>query len=250
MSTPYNKQVTNTEPPIVYSPGTGGTRIPAVKVIVPQKVGSPTVVTQSTTTYPPPPHQYSQEQTQHRDDVKQGSKFCGCCCDFRRAVIIVDIIVIILEFIAIAMIATGAINYYFSGTDDNEELEDHLDPYLKAEMGFSFISILLCILAIVGAAKFNLWMVLPHAVWLVLGWVIGLVLVIRACNSWNEKDTEEDHVYYTIDYECNINGGQVAFSLVFMILFLYAHVGFMMEVNKGIMSEETYEREKHSCCCV
>jgi hypothetical protein len=249
MSTTANKQVYNTEPPIVYSPGTGGNRIQAVKVSVPQKVVTPMVVTQSTTTYPPSP-QYSQGQTQHRDDVKQGSKFCGCCCDFRRAVIIVDIIVIVLEFVVVAMIATGAIDYYISGADDNEEFEDHVDPYLKAEMGFSFVSILLCILAIAGAAKFNLWMVLPHAVWLVLGWVIGLVLVIRACNSWNEKDTKEDHSYYTIDYECTVNGPGVVFSLIFMVLFLYAHIGFMMEVNKGIMSEETYEREKHSCCCV
>jgi len=33
-------------------------------------------------------------------------------------------------------------------------------------------------------------------------------------------------------------------------LFIYPHVGLMLEIKKGIMTPETYAREEFSCCCV
>ena len=43
---------------------------------------------------------------------------------------------------------------------------------------------------------------------------------------------------------------QIMISTVCTALFLYPHIGFIMEVKKGIMTRETYPREEFSCCCV
>lgn len=39
-------------------------------------------------------------------------------------------------------------------------------------------------------------------------------------------------------------------TLVVSSLFAYPHVYLIMEMRNGIMSEDTYEQEKFSCCCV
>jgi hypothetical protein len=36
---------------------------------------------------------------------------------------------------------------------------------------------------------------------------------------------------------------------IIIALFVYAHIGLMYEINKGIMSAETYPREEYCCCC-
>ena len=40
------------------------------------------------------------------------------------------------------------------------------------------------------------------------------------------------------------------FGLIIPGLFLYPHVFHIKEIRAGIMSEENYENEKQSCCCV
>ena len=38
-------------------------------------------------------------------------------------------------------------------------------------------------------------------------------------------------------------------SSVFMGCVMYAHIGFIVEVQRGIMSRETYPREAYCSCC-
>jgi hypothetical protein len=33
-------------------------------------------------------------------------------------------------------------------------------------------------------------------------------------------------------------------------LYIYPHVGLMLEIKKGIMTPDNYAREEFSCCCV
>ncbi len=40
-------------------------------------------------------------------------------------------------------------------------------------------------------------------------------------------------------------------NIAFFLSYAYAHVSFVLEVKRGIMSKETYKsREEASCCCV
>ena len=36
---------------------------------------------------------------------------------------------------------------------------------------------------------------------------------------------------------------------IFWVLYLFPHIGFIVEVCNGTMSRETYPREEYSCCC-
>lgn len=172
-------------------------------------------------------------------EPKQGGKMCYCCCDFRRAVIIVNSIVVILEALVILLVATGTWTYYFDTS--TKQLEDHMEPYIIGEVVLSVVSILLSVLAIVGAVRFSIAMVVPNLVWLVLGFFIGIVMVFHSCSEWEDKGSE---------YYCEINYGSVAFAVAWVIFWCYPHLMYIKEVKAGIMTEETYEREKHSCCCV
>ncbi len=42
----------------------------------------------------------------------------------------------------------------------------------------------------------------------------------------------------------------IVIGLIITALFMYPHIGFIIEVRRGIMTRETYSREEHSCCCV
>jgi hypothetical protein len=39
-------------------------------------------------------------------------------------------------------------------------------------------------------------------------------------------------------------------SAIVTALWIYPHVGLILEIRNGIMSAETYPREEYSCCCV
>jgi len=167
---------------------------------------------------------------------------CGCCCDFRRGVIIINTIVAISEALVIVLCATGAWTVYFDTS--TQELEEYMKPYIIGEIAMSIVSIMLTSLAIFGAIRFSIKMVLPNFIWLLLGFVISLVMIIYSCAKWEDKD----YGYY--DYTCTINFPAILISAGWVAFWCYPHIGFIQEVRKGIMTEETYPREKYSCCCV
>jgi fumarate reductase subunit C len=173
---------------------------------------------------------------------KQGAKCCGFCCDYRRAVIIVNIVIIILEFILIITLTTYGVGFYYQGVS-SEAWEEHLETCAIVEIICSIVSIALSSAAIAGAVKYNMFLVGANGVWLIVGYIIALISVLNACNTWN---VEYPYSYY----ECQVNGFAILVSLVVAGLWAYPHVGFIHEVRKGIMSENTYSREEYSCCCV
>ncbi|KAL3797748.1 hypothetical protein HJC23_000293 [Cyclotella cryptica] len=44
--------------------------------------------------------------------------------------------------------------------------------------------------------------------------------------------------------------GYIVWPIVWEMLYIYPHAVFISEINRGIMTPETYARERHSCCCV
>jgi hypothetical protein len=181
-------------------------------------------------------------------EPRQGQKCCGCCCDYRRAVIIVNIVIMILEAIVLILVATGMLGYYIYGGDEGSDL---LGKYETIEMVFSAISIVMSAVAIGGAYLYSSIMVGLNVVWLVVGYGLGIWLGLNYCNDY--CDAWEDYYddYYGYAYcTCSVNGVAAIMAAVAMVIWIYPHVGFIVQVRKGIMSRDTYAREEFSCCCV
>ena len=186
------------------------------------------------------------------DEEKQGSKFCGCC-DMRRAVIILNVLYLIYVVIGIALIATGIYLTIKTGgdTDENNQQQydaylEHVKPYNITLMVSAAISVVVTILALVGAERFSYGLVLPKAVWLVIHYFIQLIADIGGCNSWNKDVVPLDPE----QQQCTIPWLGLVIGALVMIFVLSAHIGYLNEVSRGTMKRETYQREKHSCCCV
>ena len=108
---------------------------------------------------------------------KLGGKCCGCCCDYRRAVIILAIIRLVFNamFSAVSMAAylstpgttTGSIAEWSEGRgavmyDDVQELEMTTSPPSSSRYGYEAFLFIMAILgstcALVGALRFNIWL--------------------------------------------------------------------------------------------
>jgi len=159
---------------------------------------------------------------------------CACCCDHRQAVIIVDLAIIALEALVLILLPLGAFDQYVYVQD--EEL-------VKVEMIFSGVSIATGILSIFGAYIFNIWPVVVNVVWLLLGYTVGIILAVQWCKDFLEQYPSDD--YYAT---CYIEPAPVLIQGVIMLLWIYPHIGFMVQVCKGTLSKDNYV--PHSCCCV
>jgi len=80
-------------------------------------------------------------------------------------------------------------------------------------------------------------------VWLVTQYIAGVVISI---NIWSniEEDSNGTGTLGVLPH------WSFAIQAAFTCLFIYPHVGLVLEIKKGIMTPETYAREKFSCCCV
>jgi hypothetical protein len=183
---------------------------------------------------------------------KRAGKCCGCCCDYRRAVIVCASVVMFIEFIVLCFAASqGYLAFVCGGYDydysysyyyyiDTEECEEHFNGMRIIEIVFSVVSLLSGTGAIVGAVTFNSILVGINAAWICLGFIGSIIAAPLYCASWEAKDS---------DNECFINYSGIVSGIVTAIFFVYPHVMFVWEVKKGIMTKETYPRDKYSCCC-
>jgi len=171
------------------------------------------------------------------------------CCDFRRAVIIMNVIAVILAIIGLATTFAGAqLLNSLSTNQQEEELIDNFDSTVLVNKIFGFLSLLMAAIAIVGAVKFNVWLVGLHIVWLIISTITLPIIFAQDCNAFID---EYDKLYDTdtSDEDC-VSTWNVFYSVVFSIIWIYPHIGFILEVKNGIMTKETYPREEFSCCCV
>ena len=167
---------------------------------------------------------------------KQGHSFCGCCCDVRRATIIVNIVLLVFDLLTVADIFY-LISFSQYNTDSiqddtlRHELEvmdfpSYLIPLLIAELVIRSLS---SIAAIVGAMKYNAWLVSINIVYLTISLILGLVGSVQS-------GTLVFFIIWTVPLQC---------------FYIYPHVMLVHEIKGSkTMSKQTYPREEQSCCCV
>lgn len=139
----------------------------------------------------------------------------------RRATIIVNVINIIFAILAVT--ALGAVSSdSFAANFDDDEVRQELEmgtQYAWVGMLFATISIITSGLGIYGAVKYTGWAVIVAAVW------------------------------YTINCILSLIGADIG-GAIMAGFFAYPHIVFFQEMRKGIMTEQNYPNEIHSCCCV
>lgn len=166
------------------------------------------------------------------NESKKGSKCCGQCCDMRRAVIIINIINIILGVVTIAVNVSNAA-FLTIGIED-DRIKDDFDSVLTDGIIIASVGLAVFIITLWGAMKYNIFAVGLGALYICAAFVANTVLTIQFFNS----------------YMVPVPTPTLVVSGVISALFLYPHVGLILELNNGIMTPETYPREEMSCCCV
>eukprot|EP00538_Stauroneis_constricta_P011960 CAMPEP_0119546132 /NCGR_PEP_ID=MMETSP1352-20130426/677_1 /TAXON_ID=265584 /ORGANISM="Stauroneis constricta, Strain CCMP1120" /LENGTH=168 /DNA_ID=CAMNT_0007590797 /DNA_START=77 /DNA_END=583 /DNA_ORIENTATION=- len=148
---------------------------------------------------------------ENSNPMKQGHSCCGGCCDMRRATIIVNIIRLCLGIIGLS--SMGAMSS-MSFDDDSMGHMNHVDVnWFTITVGV--LNVLCSAAAIYGAVIYNSYLVGVNVVFLALTMFnMGIVSVVA-------------------------NG-----------FFIYPHAFLIHYIEKGIMSEDNYENERQSCCCV
>jgi hypothetical protein len=190
------------------------------------------------------------------DTVKQGQKCCGVCCDFRRAVVICNVLMIIFELVILVFLVTGILDKYYVALESEMNTTVLMDKYERLQILLCGISVLLSSIAIVGALCYNTILVGINGLWLLVEYILGIALVLLSCNDYCqdyivelENRTATDPLF--IPYcTCSLSIPLMIASGVAICLWIYPHVGFIVQVHKGVMSRETYPREKYACCCV
>lgn len=146
--------------------------------------------------------------------------YFGFGCDMRRAVLIVNVITILMAFVALILFFSASA-YLSNGSDD-----ENVNAYAMGNFGvFAAVVVLNTVLAttfaglgIWGALHFNMYFVIAAAIWHAISAVLSLVY------------------------------GDLV-GAVMAGCFLYPHVVLAQEMQRGIMTESNYPREKKNCCC-
>ena len=193
--------------------------------------------TRATTTTPPLPL---------HEQPKQGSKCCGCCCDYRRAVIIVNFVSLLLNIM-------GMIAYFGSTVVVVEQgYIDSIEGFGRLHGILTSIGIFFSVVAIIGAYRYN-----AYLVGMSIGWTILYLFLRTILNHTTSQrlqaafEQEQLDAYGRIvqEYDAPNLVPDIIATIIFIVLLVYPHVGFIYEVRKGILSPETYPREEFSCCC-
>lgn len=165
---------------------------------------------------------------------KQGHTCCHCCCDMRRATIIVNVLSLFFCFLCIigvfwASEVSEAIDEFFNlmhqdGLDDDDlESDVHflVEKFPWTLYAFFGVSILFAIIGTIGAIEYRPRMVIACAMWYLAQGLASLVIL-----------------------------GYGGLGLLLSGIWAYPSVMLYQEILEGIMSEENYENEIYSCCCV
>jgi hypothetical protein len=200
---------------------------------------TPAAVTTVTAKYSTTPPMHSQ--------TKQGSKCCGCCCDYRRVVIILNFVLVMLadRIIPVIIGSSGAGSPVIFGHQeadylDDDGLMDIVEDVYRQQAILIGVGVFASIVAIVGACRYNIYMVGFNILYMIGSFIATIVLTNKAFNT-----LEED---YTGDEDIPSPVGVFVIQGVIICFFIYPHYGFMSEVKAGILSAETYPREKYCCC--
>jgi hypothetical protein len=161
------------------------------------------------------------EYVQHGAVARQSHICCGCCCDTRRAVIVVNIISMTFAALAIFSISMMTSARYAAQFDDDEMQAalDELDgKVVGMTIGFAVVGMICNAVGLYGATKYNNLGIIVASLWYTAECVRSLVFL-------------------------DIAGAVMAG------FFLYPHVVFYQEMNKGLMTPVNYPNEEQCCKC-
>ena len=164
-------------------------------------------------------------------DFKQGHSFCGCCCDMQRSVIIVNLLNIMMSCFALTEVtqAHKQSKRIEEQMHTNLHGAEELSQALVAVAVLSTIGWILSIVAIYGAYKFRFIPVLVNVIYIPIHYIIGGAMRARATMAHNSYDVEIEAWFATG---------------VFFAIYLYPQIMYLTEVRSGILSSETWSREK------
>mmetsp|Transcript_22586 Transcript_22586/g.37362 ORF Transcript_22586/g.37362 Transcript_22586/m.37362 type:complete len:185 (+) Transcript_22586:151-705(+) len=155
---------------------------------------------------------------------KRGHSCCGACCDVRRAVVICDVLLALFGLFGMIFLdaVEGAMHSMDSTSpttpDYNNDINDR--DYISTN-------------------TFN---------WAILRLTVGVLVAgasIYGAIIYNKYLVGIKAIFLTVTM---FHAGLL--SVIINVSFLYPHVLLMYYIHTGIMSEETYDEEKQSCCCV
>jgi hypothetical protein len=153
-------------------------------------------------------------------ETKQGSKYYGCCCDSRRAVFALNTLDIVLSLIL------------------------SLTIFYVTEQALSGLQLAVWIVneiwnaaTILGAFCYSDVVVIMGVMWQIYKLVAGLYL-IAADYPTRTPESQVTSICY------------LGIAVPLTLSVIYANCLFAYEVRRDIMSKETYNRERYSCCCV
>jgi hypothetical protein len=146
-----------------------------------------------------------------------------CCCDSRKATIFISFGSLLVTIASLVLMAVP-------GTD--------VENTGWASILIYAISIFFYLMVIWGAIRFHRCAVTISLIWEIIA--VILICVYAGLFDWSSIMTEEEK-YGVI--------AVFGVAIAWKIFVIYAMGTFVSEVSSGIMSHETIDREKYSCCC-
>eukprot|EP00569_Conticribra_weissflogii_P020843 CAMPEP_0171424210 /NCGR_PEP_ID=MMETSP0881-20121228/2508_1 /TAXON_ID=67004 /ORGANISM="Thalassiosira weissflogii, Strain CCMP1336" /LENGTH=184 /DNA_ID=CAMNT_0011943271 /DNA_START=162 /DNA_END=716 /DNA_ORIENTATION=+ len=171
------------------------------------------------------------------DDIsgpKRGHSCCCCCCDTRRAVIIIQIVFQIILGIAWAVLFSEG-SFENDWSNDPRVIKDLEEAYKKLAIVVG-VGVGVGFIVVFGAITYKAPLIYLGILMILVENVLSIVFLWPIIKDEQEKTS-----------------GAIWFSLagpiIWMIILIYPHVVFAKEIQSGIMSPETYPREKQCGCC-
>jgi hypothetical protein len=151
--------------------------------------------------------------------AKQGHKIFGCCCDSKRAVQILNVLNIIAAAVMMALLSAN--KYANIEVDANgnpvaqEELDQAKDYYMYYMIAYA-VGLGVFLLALCGASMYS-------------SCLVSIAILYNLFNLGNM-------IYFGFTHAKNEPGwiyGYVVWPTVWSAIYIYPHVVFISEVNKG-----------------
>lgn len=182
----------------------------------------------------------TESSTPRDGDERQGGLCCRSWCDYRRATIIAicaEAVTSLLWMLAFYVDSFTVI--YTSDISDQGMLHiindsNHLHAVVNG------ITVMSSFLAVVSAFQFKISAICWNIVWIMLSLVCGILIRIRTTANLN---------LYNPSYGYTTNWFAIILTATLSALFMYPQIGFIHEVQAGILNQHTYGRESYSCCC-
>jgi hypothetical protein len=174
--------------------------------------------------------------------MKLGDNCCGCCCDMRRATIFVSILFISVSALSAVLLLAGEfLRLSTKDAFDDDELLDVLEDSYFAQCIVTSIGLVTSTCSLLGAIRYNVWLVGVNIVWMVVTFFATMTIEILAFKEINGA--------YAGTEDIKFSWWNNLVSALILLFWIYPLARFIREVNMGIMSPETYPREDFSCCC-